>query len=147
MSNQQPDHTTHVPVHVAIPTEDDVLVHRDPLPVPSLWQDGVQVTHRADAARVGVVRRVDHMTRQFRLVGAARTSWESFDNWIVTVEKSAAEKEKDAARERFVNELATLHADDNALVELLIDDPDPVRAMSKLTLMKKAGLIGASKKR
>lgn len=142
MSNQAPNHTTHTPIQVVVPTEDDVLLERPKMPTPSLWQDGVQVTHKADRERKGVVRRVDWVTRQFRLVGAPRTAWESFDQWDVLVEKSAAEMAKDAARAALAAELETLDADDLAAVEVLCDDPDPAKALTKLNAMRKLGIIG-----
>jgi hypothetical protein len=145
MNQQAPDHTTHTPVKVVVPTEEDVIgIERDRLPTPSLWQEGVQVSHRHDASRKGIVRRVEYVTRQFRLVGAARTMWESFDNWIVLVEKSAAEKAKDEAREVLASELALLDADDLAAVEVLCDDPDPTKGLAKLNAMRKLGIIGGS---
>lgn len=146
MSQHAPDHTTHQPIKVIIPTEDDVLVQRERLPTPSLWQPGVEVTHRADVTRKGHVRVVDYMTNQFRLVGQARTMWESFDNWIVTVEKTPEEKAKDEARELFVMELEMLDPDQLAAVEALCDDPDPAKALAKFNGLKKLGVIGAAKK-
>ncbi len=144
MSQQPtPDHTTHTPIKVSIPTEDDVHFERARLPTPSLWQEGVQVTHKMDATRTGTVRRVDHLTRQFRLVGMARTQWDSFDDWIVLVEKSVEEKAKDAAREKLVAEMEALDADDLAAVEVLCDDPDPTKALAKLAAMRKLGIIGS----
>ncbi len=145
MSQQQPDHTTHTPIQVHVPTEDDVHMERQRLPTPSLWQDGVQVTHKQDRERKGVVRRVEYATRQFRLVGQPRTSWESFDQWDVLVEKSAAEKAKDAAREQLEQELAALDADDLASVEVLCDDPDPSKGLAKFNAMRKLGIIGKKK--
>lgn len=144
MTQHAPDHTTHTPINVIVPKEDDVGAERERLPTPSLWQDGVMVTHKQDRERKGHVRRVDHMTRQFRLVGQPRTSWESFDNWDVLVEKSEAEKQKDAAREKLQAELAALDADDLASVEVLCDDPDPAKALAKLGAMRKLGIIGGS---
>lgn len=145
MSQQAPDHTTHTPIQVAVSLEDDVLLERERMPTPSLWQEGVQVTHRVDQERKGVVRRVDWVTRQFRLVGQPRTSWESFENWVVLVEKSAAEKAKDAARLALQAELEALDADDLAAVEVLCDDPDPSKALVKLNAMRKLGIIGGGK--
>lgn len=146
MSTQQaPDHTTHTPIKVVVPTEDDVVFERPRAHTPSLWQDGVQVTHRKDRERTGVVRRVDHLTRQARLVGQPRTSWESFDDWDVLVEKSAEEKAKDAARERLALEMESLSQDDLAAVEVLCDDPDPEKGLAKLNAMRKLGIIGGTK--
>lgn len=144
MSQQQPNHLTHTPIGVVIPTEDDVLAERQRLPVPSLWQEGVQVTHKADATRGGVVRRVDHVTNQFRLVGQPRTHWESFENWLPLVEKSAEEKARDEARDKLAAEMALLGADDLAAVEVLCDDPDPGKALVKLNAMRKLGIIGGA---
>lgn len=142
MSQQAPNHVTHTPVHVTVPTEDDVLVERARLPTPSLWQDGVQVTHKQDRERKGVVRRVDHVTRQFRLVGATRTQWESFDQWDVLVEKSQAEKDKDAALDALQAELATLAPDDLAAFDAFCDGDDPAKVLIKLNAMRKIGFIG-----
>lgn len=145
MSQQQPNHLTHTPIKVVIPTEDDVHTERPRLPTPHLFQDGVQVTHKQDVARAGVVRRVDYATRQFRLVGHPRTAWESFDEWNVLVEKSEAEKAKDAAREALQAELAALDPEDLAAVEVFCDDADPSKAMAKFEAMRKLGIIGKAK--
>lgn len=145
MSNA-PNHLTHTPIQVVVPTEDDVHVERPRAPTPSLWQEGVQVTHRADRSKHGVVRRVDYVTRQFRLVGAVRTSWESFDEWDVLVEKSQAEKEKDVARDKLRAELDALDADDLAAVEVLCDDADPTKALAKLNAMRKLGILSSKPK-
>lgn len=142
MSQQAPDHTTHQPIKVMVPTEDDVLVQRERLPTPSLWQVGVEVTHRADASRKGHVRVVDYNTNQFRMVGAARTMWESFEHWIVTVEKTPEERAKDEAREMFLLELAELDPDQLLAVEALCDDADPAKALAKFNGLKKLGVIG-----
>lgn len=145
MSNEAPDHTTHQPIKVSIPTDDDLFVERPRLHTPSLWQAGVQVTHKADPSRAGHVRVVDHMTNQFRLVGQPRTMWESFENWNVLVEKTEAEKAKDEAREMLRLEMESLDADDLAAVEVLCDDPDPTKALAKLSAMRKLGIVGAKK--
>lgn len=146
MSQQQaPDHTTHQPIRVSIPTDDDVHFERERLRTPSLWQPGVQVTHRADEKRTGTVRVVDHMTNQFRLVGQGRTQWESFEHWIVLVEKTPEEKAKDEAREMFLLELEALDPDQLLAVEALCDDPDPAKALAKFNGLKKLGVIGAAK--
>lgn len=139
---QAPDHTTHVPIQVVVPTEDDVLLERPRAHTPSLWQQGVQVTNKEDQDRKGVVRAVDYVTRQFRLVGEPRTHWESFDNWVVLVEKSPEEKARDAARAELEAELASLDADDLAAVSVLCDDPDAAKALAKFNAMKRLGIIG-----
>lgn len=140
-----PDHTTHTPIQVTVPTEDDVLLERPRLPTPSLWQDGVRVTHRMDRDRKGIVRRVDWVTNQFRLVGAPRTAWESCEHWDVLVEKSESERAKDAARDALAAEMEALDVDDLAAVEVLCDDPDPVKALAKLSAMRKLGIVGGKK--
>lgn len=145
MSNQAPNHLTHQAIQVVIPTEDDVHVQRERLPTPHLFQDGVQVWHKQDPERKGVVRRCDHATRQFRLVGQPRTSWECFDDWNVLVEKSEAEKAKDAAREHLEAELAALDADELAAVQVLVDDDDAVKALAKFNAMRRLGMIGKKK--
>lgn len=142
MTQQAPDHTTHQPIKVLIPTEDDVLVQRERLPTPSLWQVGVQVTHKADQTRTGTVRVVDYVTNQFRLVGSSRTMWESFEHWNVLVEKTPEEKAKDEARELFLLELESLDPDQLLAVEALCDDPDPAKALAKFNGLKKLGVIG-----
>lgn len=142
MNIPAPDHTTHTPIKVVIPTEDDLVLERERLETPSIWQEGVQVTHKQDPDRKGVVRRVEYTTRQFRLVGQPRTSWESFDNWNVLVEKTAAEKAKDAARIELEEELAALDADDLAAVQVLCDDDDATKALAKFNAMKRLGIIG-----
>ena len=144
MSNA-PDHTTHQPIKVLVSDEDDVLLERPRMPTPSLWQDGVQVTHKQDRDRKGVVRRVDWVTNQFRLVGQPRTAWESFDQWDVLVEKSEAEKAKDVARAALAAELEQMDAGDLAAVEVLCDDPDPAKGLAKLAAMRKLGIIGDAK--
>lgn len=143
MNQQTPDHTTHQPIRVMVPTEDDLFVERPRLPTPSLWQVGVQVTHKADPNRAGTVRAVDYVTNQFRLVGQARTMWESFEHWNVLVEKTPEEKAKDEAREKLRLEMELLDADDLAAVEVLCDDPDPTKALAKLAAMRKLGIIGS----
>jgi len=143
MSQQQPDHSTHQPIKVSIPTEDDLHVERPRMPVPSIWQVGVQVTNKADPNRTGTVRAVDHSTRQFRLVGSARTMWDVFDEWNVLVEKTPAEKAKDEARELLAIELESLDADDLAAVQILCDDEDPAKALAKLGAMRKMGILAA----
>ena len=140
MSNA-PDHTTHQPIKVSIPTDDDVHFERERLRTPSLWQSGVQVTHRADEKRTGTVRVVDYITNQFRLVGQGRTQWESFENWIVLVEKTPEEKAKDDARELLMLELDGLDPEQLLAVEPLIDDPDPAKALAKLNGLRKLGVI------
>ncbi len=142
MSQQAPDHTTHVPIQVVIPTEDDIMLERPRAPTPSLWQEGVQVTNKADPERKGTERHVEYVTRQFRLVGQPRTHWESFENWNVLVEKSPEEKAKDAARVELETELASLDADDLAAVSVLCDDPDAEKALAKFNAMKRLGIIG-----
>lgn len=145
MSNTAPDHTTHQPIKVLVPTEDDIILERPRMPTPSLWQEGVQVTHKADPARVGTVRRVEYVTRQFRLVGDPRTTWQSFDEWNVLVEKTPEEKAKDAARDALAAELESLDADDLAAVQAFCDDDDPSKALAKLNAMRKLGVIDTKK--
>lgn len=137
------NHTTHQPIKVTIPTEDDLLVERGRLPTPSIWQIGVQVTHKADPSRTGTVRAVEYGTRQFRIVGSARTQWDSFDEWNVLVEKTPAERAKDEARELLAIELDALDADDLAAVQVLCDDDDPAKALAKLAAMRKMGILAA----
>lgn len=140
---QQPNHITHVPVQVDVESllKDDILVQRDKIPTPSLWQEGVTVTNRADPTRTGVVRRVDHVTNQFRLVGEPRTSWESFDQWAVLVEKSPEEKRRDADADLLRAEIEALTPDELLAVEALIDDPDPSKALKKLNGLRLLGVM------
>lgn len=143
MSNiAAPDHTTHQPIKVLVSNEDDVIVERPRLHTPSLWQEGVQVTHREDATRTGTVRRVDWVTRQFRLVGQGRTIWESFENWIVLVEKTPEEKAKDEARDLLRMEIEALDPDDLQMADAFLDAADPAKALTQLAAFRKKGLIG-----
>lgn len=140
MSNV-PNHVTHQPVQVVVPSDDDTMVERGPSHTPSLWQTGVQVTHKA-SRRTGIVRCVDWKTNQFRLVGESRTSWQHCSEWDVLVEPTVAERQKDEAREQLAAEIAELDADMLSLVEVLCDDADPAKALGKLRAMRRAGMLG-----
>ncbi len=139
--SQEPNHTTHQPILVQVPTSDDVHVERPRLPTPSLWQPGVRVTHKTDPTREGVVRVVEYATRQFRLDGHPRVSWESFDNWNPLVEKTAEERAKDEAAEKLREEIKSLSGNDLLVAEAWLEDEDPVRALKKLAALKAAGVI------
>lgn len=146
-----PNHATHVPVKVALPADDDLSVERPRLPTPHLFQEGVVVKSR-DGKREGIVRCVDHLTNQFRLVekmpdgsmkNHPRVSWESFANWIPEVRLSAEEQERRAAREKLLVELATLDKDSLAAVEVFADDADPAKALAKIEALRRLGVIKA----
>ena len=138
--NNAPNHETHQPIKVEIPADDDVMVERGAMPTPSLWQEGVQVTHKA-TRRVGVVRIVDWKTNQFRLVGEPRTLWQACSDWDVLVEPTPQERAKDAARETLLAEIAGLDKDVLPLVEVLCDHDDPEKALAKLRAMQKLGML------
>lgn len=140
MSNV-PNHVTHQPVQVVVPSDDDTMVERGPAHTPSLWQAGVQVTHKA-SRKTGIVRCVDWKTNQFRLVGESRTSWQHCAEWDVLVEPTQAERQKDEAREQLQAEIAELDAEVLPLVEVLCDDADPAKALGKLRAMRRAGMLG-----
>jgi hypothetical protein len=141
MSNT-PNHVTHVPVKVEIPGDDDFAAERAVFPTPSLWQAGVKVRHRRDANREAIVRHVDYKTNQFRPVGGSRTTWENCMEWDPLVEPSPQEKERVAALEKLQAEMASLGPDDLAAVQVLVDDPDPSKALAKLEAMRRLGIIG-----
>lgn len=145
-----PNAQTHVPVKVEIPADDDVVQERPYIHPPTLWAEGVKVRHKA-TGREAVVRRVALDTEQFRAwypdtgENDSRTTWQSFRDWDPVVELSPAEREREAARHALEAEIASLPENELALVQVLIDDPDPARARAKFDAMKKAGLIGRKK--
>jgi hypothetical protein len=146
-----PNAQTHVPVRVEIPIDDVATTERAVIPPPSLWQEGVKVRHKT-SGRENIVRAVDHMTCMFRPVydeqgsPAPRTHHEQMSQWDVVVELSPLEKERDLARQKLEAEIASLSPDDLASFQVLVDDPDPAKAMAKLEAMRRMGILGGTKK-
>jgi hypothetical protein len=134
-----PNAQTHVPVRVEIPIDDVATTERAVIPPPSLWQEGVKVRHKT-SGRENIVRAVDHMTCMFRPVydeqgsPAPRTHHEQMSQWDVVVELSPLEKERDLARQKLES------------FQVLVDDPDPAKAMAKLEAMRRMGILGGTKK-
>lgn len=150
--SQQPNHETHVPIKVSIPDDGAFATERAVLPTPSIWQEGVKVKHRSLPLE-NIVRSVNYTTCQFRPVydragqPAGRTVWEAFADWEPMVEMSPAEKERRAALAKLQAEMDALGADDLAAVQVLVDDPDAVKALAKLEAMRRLGIIGKTAKK
>jgi len=138
--SQTPTVATHRPVMAQLPADEEVVHERAPIPPPTLWRPGVKVTHKA-TQREGVVRVVDLYTLQFRLVGESRTTWQAMKDWDVLVEPTEEERERQSAGDQLREELSKLDAEQLALVEVLVDDPDPRRALAKLHAMRKMGVV------
>ncbi len=145
-----PDHTTHVPVKVAIPSDVDGGTDREPAPTPHLFQPGVKVTSR-DGTKENIVRCVDWTTCQFRPVYdvvandgkkiAGRTSWESFDRWVPVVELAPEEKKRQAAREELYSALQALDSEDLEFVQAFLTDENPEKALAQLRAFQKRGMV------
>jgi hypothetical protein len=163
MNHAGPNLSTHIAVKQELPKESNVLaVGRPDLPVPSLWQKGVGVTHKVSNKRA-VIAAVDHAMCLFRAyypdeTGTAldaegntvetegrfapRTEWESFANWIPDVTLSPEELERQAARAKWQEEINKLEPDDLEVVAAFIDESgDPTKMIAKLEVLRRKGLI------
>lgn len=153
----QPNLDTHVAVTEEVPEEAaELAVGRPDAPTPSLWQRAVRCRRKTDG-KVAVVHKIDWYTNMFRAwypdegpVGddgkpagrfSERTEWEHCANWDVEVTFSAAELERQAAAKKLSAAIALLDARDLGLASVLCDDPDPTKALAKLEMLKRAGVI------
>jgi hypothetical protein len=151
MSTQAPTIDTHVPIKVTdLPNEPaELAVGRPDLPTPSLWQNSVQVTHKA-TGRKAIVVRVDWGTNMFRAFYpeqqrfSERTEWEHCRDWDVDVTYSPRELERQAARNKLEAEIAKLDPSSFAAVQVLCDDDDPAKALAKLEALRQLGVVKAS---
>lgn len=146
-SAMNPTLETHIPIKVEVPADGDYTgVGRPPLPTPSLWQPGVKVVHKL-SGREAVVRLIDYYTEQFRAYypdtgeNDDRTTWQVCRDWNVAVQLAPKELERQKAREALEAEIAKLDEHDLAAVSVLVDDPDPKKALAKLEAMRKLGVI------
>lgn len=158
MSNQAPSIATHIPVTVDMPDEDATLaVGRPDLPTPSLWQRSVQVAHKI-TGKSAIVQRVDYATNMFRAFYpdegeldpetgapkgrfAERTEWEHCRDWNVAVTFSPKELERQAAFKKLRDEMDRLDKTTLALMSVLCEDADPVRALAKLEALRHIGAV------
>lgn len=150
----KPDHTTHVAETVEIPpVQAELLSERPPLPVPSLWQEGVVAIRKTDGREAAVVR-IDHGTMMFRPFWldtrevASQTTWESCRDYNVRVRKSQAEVEREEFTAKLREALAELDARELGIVEALAvaGVNDPKLSLAKIDAMRAAGMIGKAKK-
>lgn len=147
MSYAAPNISTHVAVTADLPEEkNELAVGRADLPVPSLYQQGVKVTHKV-SGRPGIIARVDHPMCMMRLYYpdtqefAPRTDWENFRDWQPEVTLSQEELARQATLLEYETELAKLDAQQLALASVLCEDADPARSLAKLRVMISSGLI------
>lgn len=157
----QPTLDTHVPLKVHVPKEDVGATGggRPDLPAPSIWQRSVKVKRKVDG-KEAVVHVVDLPTMMFRAWYpdegevdpesgkpkgrfSERTEWEHCRNWDVEVTFSPKELERQAARRKLEDEMATLDPKELALVDVLCDDTDPTKALAKLEALRRAGIVSA----
>lgn len=147
------DANKHVPVTVAVPSEDAESSHDRPdIPPPSAYARTAVVTHRRTKQRA-VVHRVDLITRQLRLWYPdrahmpskdqfdGRTAWQSFDDWDPEIMFSPEEIERQEAKKLFALELEAFDADGLALVTVFCDDADPVKALGKIRALKRTNMV------
>lgn len=145
--SQNPNIETHVAETADLPGEDyGNLVGREDLPVPSLWQPKVKVTHKR-TGRKAVIFRIDHGMQMFRAFYpdedrlATRTEWEQCKDWDVDVTFSPAELERQAAMAKLEEEINKLDARSIGLARVLCDDADPNKALAKMNLLVQSGML------
>lgn len=143
-----PNQSTHVPVMVVVPAETENWTGdgRPYLPPPTLWKVGAEVVNKRTGRRAAI-RVVDHMTMQFRAYypdtgeNDGRTMWQHCHEWNVSVTLSPEEETRLAAKRQLDEEVAKLDIDELAAVEVLVDDPNPTKALAKLEALKRMGII------
>lgn len=149
-----PSIATHIAQTADIPAEDQgQITGRPDLPTPSLWQAKVKIRHKI-TGEPAIIARVDHGTMMFRAFythrenregqmgrWSERTEWEHCRDWDVEVTFSPAELERQAAKKLLEERILQLDPQQIAMARLLCDDPDPNKALAKLTLMIQGGLV------
>ncbi len=97
-----------------------------------------------------MVARIDHATNLFRAYYPdedrfdSRTEWRQCKDWQVDVTFSPAELQRQAAKTKLDQEVSRLDAAELAAVMVLVDDPDPAKALGKLEALRRMGVIKAS---
>lgn len=144
-----PNHETHIPVRVEVPSEADYTgAMRPDIPVPTLWQRGVKVIRKIDG-REAVIRTIDLSMNMFRAhwldtgEDDSKSTWQHCREFNVAVTLSPAEEERVAARRVLEAEISQLDATELAAVEVLVDDPDAAKALAKLRALRMLGVIKA----
>lgn len=160
--NPTPTLETHVPLkgEITVSESNELTSGRPDLPVPTIWQQSVQVKHRMTGENA-LIWRFDHRTNMFRAYYTERgetdpatgkpagkfsdrTEWEMCADWIPQVTLAPRELERRAARVKLDEEICKLDSKELAAVTVLLDGDDPVKGLAKLNALRSLGMIKGS---